>query len=167
MQQLIVIAGIVGLLFFIHWARKQPKQKQIQAVLILATIILIGLTLTGRLHWLFALIAGAVAAFQKLFSLYRYAPFLEKIFNLYNNADKNTGNNRNNSSANWKGNVADDSEMTTEKACSILGISKNATQEEIIEAHRRLIQKIHPDRGGNDYLASQINKAKEYLLNNK
>ena len=56
--------------------------------------------------------------------------------------------------------------MTTEEACKVLGIEKDATEEEIIEAHRKLIQKIHPDRGGNDYLATKINQAKEFMLKN-
>ena len=54
--------------------------------------------------------------------------------------------------------------MTREQALRILGLEEGASREEIIAAHRRLMQKVHPDHGGSDYLAAQINLAKKVLL---
>ena len=54
--------------------------------------------------------------------------------------------------------------MGRSDALAMLGLSREATEEDIIAAHRKLIQKLHPDRGGNDYLAAQINQAKDLLL---
>jgi hypothetical protein len=54
--------------------------------------------------------------------------------------------------------------MGRSEALAVLGLQDEATEEEIIAAHRKLIQKLHPDRGGNDYLAAQVNLAKDLLL---
>ena len=54
--------------------------------------------------------------------------------------------------------------MNRQEAAEILGVSADTPHKVIIQAHRRLIQRLHSDRGGSDYLAAMINKAKDVLL---
>lgn len=55
-------------------------------------------------------------------------------------------------------------DLSKDHAYEILGLPSTATKDEVIKAHKRLMQRMHPDRGGSDYLAAKINAAKDQLL---
>ena len=54
--------------------------------------------------------------------------------------------------------------MTQAEALAILDLEPGADSDAIIAAHRRLMQKLHPDKGGSAHLARQLNEAKRVLL---
>ncbi len=54
-----------------------------------------------------------------------------------------------------------------EEAYEILGLTMDATDDEIDHAYKELIRKNHPDLGGSEYIAKKINAAREYIIKNQ
>ena len=54
--------------------------------------------------------------------------------------------------------------MSADQAREILGVNTNATRDEIMTSFRRLMAKLHPDKGGSNFFAKQLNAAKAALL---
>jgi len=54
--------------------------------------------------------------------------------------------------------------MSPQEARSILGVGEAAGPAEIRAAYARLIQRVHPDKGGAPGLAAQLNLARDVLL---
>lgn len=55
-------------------------------------------------------------------------------------------------------------EMREKEAYEILGLEPGASEEAVRAAHRTLIARFHPDRGGSTYLAALVNRAKDVAL---
>ena len=51
------------------------------------------------------------------------------------------------------------------RARKLLGVRANGNRQEIIEAHRRLVAMVHPDRGGTNEQVHEANAARDLLLN--
>ena len=155
---IVVDAAIAYLLWFkIKKARGEEKKKLVIWTVAGGAIAVLGfLAITGRLNFITAAITGAVAMLPKAAQLLRYLPILNKFRQHANNSNQQQNQNNQQASA--------QSAMNKKQASDILGIEPNASKEEIIKAHKRMMQKVHPDRGGSDFLAVQINQAKNTLL---
>ncbi|MGS2722396.1 J domain-containing protein [Porticoccus sp. GXU_MW_L64] len=112
--------------------------------------ILVVLAITGRMHWIAVVFASLVPVVKGLFGLLlRVLPLIKL---------------RRSDTQNTTQAPPQQSNISEQEAWEILGLQPGASKEDIISAHKKLIQKLHPDRGGNDYLAARINQAKDKLL---
>ena len=64
----------------------------------------------------------------------------------------------------WRRRAVAASAMRPAEARSILQIGDRASAQEVREAHRRLIARVHPDAGGSADLARRVNAARDTLL---
>ena len=157
---LLVIIIILAFLL-LRWFLKTPPSVVARYFkntgIVIVAVLLVLLALMGRLNWLFALLGVIFAAVTRMLPvLLRYAPQLQRLWILFN-----TSKNKSSDHA-YKADMY--GKMSKAQAYEVLGLTMGATKSEIIQAHRKLIQKNHPDRGGSDYIAAQINLAKKVLL---
>ena len=57
-----------------------------------------------------------------------------------------------------------DHRMSLKEAQDLLGLGIEPTEDEVRQAHRRLMQTAHPDKGGTVGMAAQLNAARDRLL---
>lgn len=53
--------------------------------------------------------------------------------------------------------------MTRKEAFAVLGLSPDASQEEISRAYKILMEKVHPDHEGSTWMAAKLNQARDIL----
>lgn len=226
MIQLLVAAALLGLVIYAFLPADRRRAWGRKALLWGGAGFLVLMLVTGRLHWLFAVLAGLWPLAARLLPLVRAWPWLRRWLGRTPTGMKDSGNRlrarlltltledgnaltgevhaspwrgaqlqdlsleqlqellryceaRDTASASllrafldrqhgaaWhgRGPQADAGPITREEACAILAVPPDADRDAIVAAHRRLMQRLHPDRGGSDYLAGRINAAKRRLL---
>jgi hypothetical protein len=156
-----VLLLIFLLVFVLRWIQRQPSEELANlfrklgwVVLISAFVVLVAL---GKLNWLIGLLGIFLAFLGRLIpALLRYAPILQRVWFMFVSSRKGGADpkaRRNNSNS-----------MTVEQAYQVLGLKLGCTEKEIVQAHKRLMIKVHPDKGGSNFLAAQLNRAKSVLL---
>lgn len=151
MIRLIAIFIILAALYWLGRKWSVPNQRP-KMLLIAALLVIAILALTGKLSLVMAACGAAITALIRFWPLIsRAEPLIRRFWQKYENqADQSVS--------------IPNGAMTREQAFKVLGLAPGASEQEIIQAHRRLIAKVHPDTGGSDFLAAQINLAKKALL---
>lgn len=156
---LLFVAAAILVFLSLNWFKKTPpeivrrKLKKIGGYLVLLIVVM--LAATGKLNWLFALMGVAIAFIVRMApAILHYAPQLHRLWVLFNGTKHRQQSYRPKSSGT----------MSEAEALEVLGLKVGASEADIIAAHRKLIARLHPDKGGSDYLAAQINLAKKVLL---
>ena len=233
MRLILLVAALVLGYSAYRWFLKQPPALRWRAAGIIAIAAIVLLVVTGRLPWLFAVVAAAFPVLRRLFGFaFTVLPFVQRLWRqqqaggagpaggrrsvvetryLRMTLDHDTGtmdgtvlcgalagqrlgtlsaqqlrdllaecqHDDEESAAlltaylqrvhggEWQGNdnvPAAGGTMSRQEALDVLGLEEGADADRIRDAHRRLMQKLHPDRGGSNYLAVKINQAKDRLL---
>lgn len=162
-QSLLIVVAIAVFLYGVKRWNSFPSEKRkesaIKLILWSSAAVVILLVLAGRAHWLMGVLAALMALASRAVQLAQYVPVFKRIFE-----EANAGANDGQKNGQYNSRAKADATMSKRDAAEILGVDENCNPEEIKAAHKRLIQKLHPDRGGSDALARQINAAKDVLL---
>lgn len=162
----IILLIAVGIFAWLAWQKFKASAPQDRRKLLLQWLLIglalaaVVLAISGRLHWVGAAVALLLPVLGSALKwLGRHLPWLAPLI-----AKRAQAKREETKQQQGSGDTDEAFPLTIPEARRILSVGEDASRDEIIGAHRKLIQKLHPDRGGNDYLASRINAAKELLL---
>ncbi|MBF0168567.1 MAG: DnaJ domain-containing protein [Alphaproteobacteria bacterium] len=149
------VCSSIGLILLMRWLSvTSPSQaKRVLAWTLVGIVVLaaIFLALTGRLAWAGAALSALAPWAMRAMRFHAIWREVRRHFGKPGEAPPpppRPGQNR----------------MSSDEAHALLGLKQGASPEEIQIAYKRLMQKVHPDAGGNSALAAKINEARDVLM---
>lgn len=148
MMYLLLAAGVgiggFGLYRFLLVAT--PRQVGTLIVIVgtlTVTALVFLLAISGRLPGVMGALAASWPLFYSLWKSHQQVRFEERVFDNLR---------------------AVSPQMTESEALSVLGLKPGASADDIDRAYKNLMKKFHPDRQGSEWIAHQINRARDILL---
>ena len=144
---MVLVLGIIFLIFlifFFDWiisSEKEIFKEKIRTVIVIFSILLSILFLFFGLYYFSTFFVSLAIWF------FKRKVFFDLIMRLFKK--------KNNSS------------IPLSEAYDLLGIDENASIDNINKAHKELITRLHPDKGGSSYLSARINEARDIIMNEK
>lgn len=144
---MVLVLGIIFLIFLIFlfdWVISSEKEifkEKIRTVIVIFSILLSILFLFFGLYYFSTFFVSLAIWF------FKRKVFFDLIMRLFKK--------KNNSS------------IPLSEAYDLLGIDENASIDNINKAHKELITRLHPDKGGSSYLSARINEARDIIMNEK
>ena len=145
---------IVALLIrsLLNRAPTNGKPFLLRAAVVVALLLAIGLAISGLWPVAMSLLGGLVVYGRPVLRAFGIWQTIKRFSQ--SRADKESSSS----------NINNSSVMDKAQARLVLEVDDEASDEQVISAHKRLMAKNHPDKGGSTYIASQINQAKDVLL---
>lgn len=146
-DSMVLVLGIIFLIFLIFlfdWiisSEKEIFKEKIRTVIVIISILLSILFLFFGLYYFSTFFVSLAIWF------FKRKVFFDLIMRLFKK--------KNNSS------------IPLSEAYDLLGIDENASIDNINKAHKELITRLHPDKGGSSYLSARINEARDIIMNEK
>ena len=144
---MVLVLGIIFLIFLIFlfdWiisSEKEIFKEKIRTVIVIFSILLSILFLFFGLYYFSTFFVSLAIWF------FKRKVFFDLIMRLFKK--------KNNSS------------IPLSEAYDLLGIDENASISDINRAHKELITRLHPDKGGSSYLSARINEARDIIMNER
>lgn len=163
----VIIILSIGLILYCIKSLMYTKGGEIKATIRTLALLAGGtgllLVMTGKIHILGVLLAGLIPVVRTLAPwILRALPTL--IQKYLQRAQQHTPNPQQPHSTQRATPANQMNKMSIDEAYDVLNLKPDATKDEVIQRHKELIQKNHPDKGGSDYLAAKINLAKDIII---